>query len=101
MAKLWSLRGLSWRELAKRTCRKSWDDEIFGQSASGSEWRGALLDSFKTGSSSGCIVAHYANHTANKRESRLRYGSLTGSRVCGLGSAERDLGHDNRSEEGI
>jgi membrane protein len=72
MAELWSLRGLSWRELAKRTCRKSWDDEIFGQSArmalyfffalfpvlllllillgwsaSGSEWRQALLDSFK------------------------------------------------------
>jgi hypothetical protein len=33
MAELWSLRGLSWRELTKRTCRKSWDDEIFGQSA--------------------------------------------------------------------
>jgi membrane protein len=33
MAELWSLRGLSWRELAKRTCRKSWDDEVFGQSA--------------------------------------------------------------------
>jgi hypothetical protein len=33
MAELWSLRGLSWRELAKRTCRKSWEDEIFGQSA--------------------------------------------------------------------
>lgn len=73
MAELWSLRGLSWRELAKRTCRKSWDDEIFGQSARlafylffgifpallllimllgesvgpGSELRGALLDSFK------------------------------------------------------
>jgi membrane protein len=73
MAELWSLRGLSRRELAKRTCRKSWDDEIFGQSArmaiyfffalfpvlllllillgesggSGSEWRRALLDSFK------------------------------------------------------
>jgi hypothetical protein len=33
MAALWSLRGLSWRDLAKRTCRKSWEDEIFGQSA--------------------------------------------------------------------
>ena len=33
MAKLWSLKGLSWRELAKRTCRKSWDDEVFGQAA--------------------------------------------------------------------
>jgi membrane protein len=73
MAELWSLRGLSWKELARRTCRKSWDDEIFGQSArltfyfffalfpvlllllillgrSGgarSELFGALLDSFK------------------------------------------------------
>jgi hypothetical protein len=34
MAELWSLRGLSGRELAKRTIRKSWEDEIFGQSAS-------------------------------------------------------------------
>ena len=33
MAYLWSLKGLSWRELAKRTCRKSWDDEVFGQAA--------------------------------------------------------------------
>ena len=33
MAKLWGLRELSWRELAKRTCRKSWDDEVFGQAA--------------------------------------------------------------------
>ncbi len=73
MAELWSLRGLSWRELAKRTCRKSWDDEIFGQAArmalyfffalfpvlllllillsksagSRSEWGDALVDSFK------------------------------------------------------
>jgi membrane protein len=73
MAELWSLRGLSWRELAKRTCRKSWEDEVFGQSArlafyfffaifpvlllllillgrfagAGSEVFGALLDSFK------------------------------------------------------
>ncbi len=31
MAELWSLRGLSWHELAKRTCRKSWEDQIFGQ----------------------------------------------------------------------
>ena len=33
MAQLWTMKGLSWRELAKRTCRKSWDDEVFGQSA--------------------------------------------------------------------
>ena len=33
MAALWGLRGLSWRELVKRTCRKSWDDEVFGQAA--------------------------------------------------------------------
>ena len=33
MTGLWSLRGLSWRDLAKRTCRRSWDDEVFGQAA--------------------------------------------------------------------
>ena len=33
MTQLWSLRGLSWWEVAKRTCRKSWEDEVFGQSA--------------------------------------------------------------------
>ena len=73
MTLLWSLRGLSWRELAKRTCRKSWEGDVFGQSArlafyfffalfpvlllllillsawsaaGGSERRGALLESF-------------------------------------------------------
>jgi len=33
MAEFWSLRGLSWLELAKRTLRRSWEDEVFGQSA--------------------------------------------------------------------
>lgn len=33
MTQFWSQRGLSWRELAKRTCRKSWEGEVFGQSA--------------------------------------------------------------------
>jgi membrane protein len=33
MADLWRLRELSLGELAKRTCCKSWDDEVFGQSA--------------------------------------------------------------------
>lgn len=73
MAELWSLQGLSWIELAKRTCRSSWEDEVFGQAArlafyyflgifpaillllillntsagTGSELRGTLLDSFR------------------------------------------------------
>jgi len=73
MAELWSLRGLSWRELARRTCRRSWEDEVFGQAArltfyyflgifpalllllvvlntfagAGSEFRNTLLDSFR------------------------------------------------------
>jgi membrane protein len=81
MAELWSLRGLSWPELAKRTCRKSWDDEVFGQAArlsfyyflamfpalllllilldtfagTGSELRGTLLDSFRQ------ILSHEAS----------------------------------------
>jgi membrane protein len=33
MAMLWSLRGLSWRELAKRTGRSSWEHEVFGQAS--------------------------------------------------------------------
>lgn len=33
MAELWSLRGIGFRELAKRVYRRSWKDEIFGQSA--------------------------------------------------------------------
>jgi membrane protein len=33
MAMFWSLRGLSWRELASRTCRSSWEHEVFGQAA--------------------------------------------------------------------
>jgi membrane protein len=73
MAELWSLRGLSWRELAKRTCHSSWEDEVFGQAArlafyyflgifpalllllillntfaaTGSELRNTLVDSFQ------------------------------------------------------
>jgi len=73
MAQLWSLRGLSWREWVKRTCRRSWEDEVFGQAArlafyyflglfpallllllllnalatTGSELRNMLLDSFQ------------------------------------------------------
>ena len=73
MGELWSLRGLSWRELAGRTCRRSWEDEVFGQAArltfyyflgifpalllllvvlntfasTGSEFRNTLLESFQ------------------------------------------------------
>jgi membrane protein len=73
MAELWSLRGLSWREWMKRTCRRSWEDEVFGRAArlafyyflaifpavlllllllkafagTGSQLRNTLLDSFQ------------------------------------------------------
>jgi uncharacterized BrkB/YihY/UPF0761 family membrane protein len=73
MAELRRLRGLSWWELAKWTCRSSWEDEVFGQAArfafyyflgifpallvlllllntfanTGSELRNTLLDSFQ------------------------------------------------------
>src|SRR5579875_3231105 len=33
MAELWSLRGLSWRDWITRTCRRSWQDEVFGKAA--------------------------------------------------------------------
>lgn len=73
MAQLWSLRGLSWREWIRRTCHRSWEDEVFGQAArlafyyflaispavlllllllklfasTGTELRNTLLDSFQ------------------------------------------------------
>ena len=33
MNDLWTLGGLSWRELFKRTLKDSWEDEVFGQAA--------------------------------------------------------------------
>jgi len=33
MLNLWTLGGLSWRELLKRAARESWQDEVFGQAA--------------------------------------------------------------------
>ncbi|HEX7362405.1 MAG TPA: YihY/virulence factor BrkB family protein [Bryobacteraceae bacterium] len=72
MAEWWALRALSWSDLAKRTWREVWDDEVFAKSArlafyfffalfpvllllvmllaetgtSGSQFRAALLDAF-------------------------------------------------------
>src|SRR4051812_21363146 len=73
MAALRSLRGLSWQQWIRRTCRRSWEDEVFGQAArlafyyflaispavlllllllqlfasTGSELRNTLLDAFQ------------------------------------------------------
>ncbi len=33
MVDLWTLGGLSWKELFLRTCKESWEDEVFGQAA--------------------------------------------------------------------
>jgi membrane protein len=33
MLNLWSLGGLTWKELLSRTVRESWEDEVFGQAA--------------------------------------------------------------------
>ena len=110
MAALWSLRGLSWRDLAKRTCRKSWEDEIFGQSArlafyfffaifpalllllillgksadAGSELRGALLDSFKQvlPPDASALIAKTI-WQLNKRENVLGAGAI----LAGVGAA--------------
>ncbi len=109
MAELWNLRGLSWRELAKRTCRQSWDDEVFGQSARltfyfffalfpllllllillnkfpriGSELRGALLDSFKQilPPDASALIAETI------RQLNERAVSGTGAILAGIGAA--------------
>ena len=99
MAELWSLRGLTWRELAKRTCRSSWDDEVFGQAArlafynflgifpalllllllldtfasTGSELRNTLLDSFQQ------IVPREASALITKTIGELNAIAVSGS----------------------
>ena len=127
MAFLWSLRGLSWRELAKRTCRRSWDDEVFGQAArlafyyllsmfpvlllllilfdklagpgsTGSNLRDTLLGAFQQ------ILPRDASaliaKTVGRTECRSRYRRWSRIRGVGLrlGRLEWHLGHDDRTE---
>jgi membrane protein len=99
MADFWSLRGLSWRELAKRTCRRSWEDAVFGQAARlafyyflsifpalllllllldkfasiGSELRNTLLDSFQQ------IVPPEASILITKTAGELNARSVIGA----------------------
>ncbi|MDQ2841618.1 MAG: hypothetical protein M3Y72_11390 [Acidobacteriota bacterium] len=127
MTPLWRLGGVCWLELAKRTCRNSWEEDVFGQSArlafyfffalfpvllllillsagsavGGSAGRGALLDSFTQllpPNASSLIVTTIGQP---KRESRPRQRGHTGRPVCRLGSAEWNLGHYDRSEQGL
>jgi membrane protein len=109
MAQLWSLKGLSWRELAKRTCRKSWDDEVFGQAArlafyyflslfpvlllllivfdkladTGSNLRDTLLGAFQQ------ILPRQASALIAKTVAELNAGAVIGAGAvaAGLGSA--------------
>jgi membrane protein len=112
MAYLWSLRGLSWRELAKRTCRRSWEDEVFGQAArlafyyllsmfpvlllllilfdklansgsTGSNLRNALLGAFQQ------ILPREASALISKTLGELNAGAVVGAGAvyAGLGSA--------------
>ncbi len=99
MAELWSLRGLSWQELAKRTCRRSWEDEVFGQAGrlafyyflgifpalllllalldtfrdTGPELRNTLLDSFQQ------IVPQEASALIAKTVGELNAGAVVGA----------------------
>jgi membrane protein len=109
MARLWSLKGLSWGELAKRTCRKSWDDEVFGQAArlafyyflslfpvlllllilfdklagTGSNLRDTLLGAFQQ------ILPREASDLIAKTVAELNAGAVIGAGAvaAGLGSA--------------
>ena len=123
MADLWGLRELSWRELAKRTCRKSWDDEVFGQAArlafyyflsmfpvlllllilldkfvssgsTGSHLRNTLLGAFQQ------ILPREASELMAKTVDQLNAGAVIGAGAvyAGLGAA---WGHDGRPEQGV
>ena len=111
MTDLWSLRGLSWRDLAKRTCRRSWDDEVFGQAArlafyyflsmfpvllllliwldqfagtgsTGSNFRDTLLGAFRQ------VLPREASELMAKTVGQLNAGAVigTGAVYAGLGS---------------
>ncbi len=109
MADLSGLQGLSWWELAKRTCRKSWDDEVFGQAArlafyyflslfpvlllllivldklvsTGSNLRNTLLGAFQQ------ILPREASALIAKTVGELNAGAVIGAGAvwAGLGSA--------------
>jgi membrane protein len=99
MADFWSLRGLSFWELMKRTSRRSWEDHVFGQAArlafyyfvsifpalllllrlldtfgsTGSELRNTLLDSFQQ------IVPQEASTLIAKTTAELNARSIVGA----------------------
>jgi membrane protein len=106
MTRFWSLGGLSWWELAKRTCLKSWEDEVFGQSArlafyfffalfpalllllisfsiattGGSKGRAALLDSFAQ------VLPPAASALMAKTVQELNARAVLGSGSIGAGA---------------
>ena len=125
--RFWSLRGLSWRDLTKRACRRSWDDEVFGQAArlafyyflsmfpvllllliwldtfaaagpTGSNLRDTLNGRLPAGLASRSIGANGENRWSTECRSRYRRGSRGRGVGFGLGRLERDLGHDDRPE---
>jgi membrane protein len=109
MAHLWNPPGLSCWALAKRTCRKSWDDEVFGQAArlafyyflslfpvlllllilfdrlagTGSNLRDTLLGAFQQ------ILPREASALIAKTVAELNAGAVIGAGAvaAGLGSA--------------
>jgi len=127
MTDLWSLRGLSWRELARRTCRRSWDDEVFGQAArlafyyflsmfpvlllllmwldkfagagsTGSNLLDTLLGAFQQ------VLPREASELMAKTVGQLNTGAIIGAGRClrwaglRLGCFEWHLGHDDRTQ---
>jgi membrane protein len=106
MTRLWDLPGLTWWELAKRTCRKSWEGEVFGQSAQlafyfffslfpalllllillamsaaeGSRGRAALLDSFSQ------ILPQGASALIAKTVEELNARAVLGAGAVGAGA---------------
>jgi membrane protein len=109
MAELWSLRGLSWREWIRRTCHRTWQDEVFGQAgrlafyyflaispavlllllllklfgSTGSELRNTLLDSFQQVLPA--EVSSLIAKTTNELNSRASVG--VGALSAALGAA--------------
>ena len=126
MAEFWSLRGLSWRQLLLRTCRRCWEDDVFGQAGrlafyyflgtfpaillllvlqdmfGGSGLRDTLLDCFRR------IFPPDASALITKAvgelDAKASIGAGALARGCvrfGMDYPERHLGYDGGPEQGL
>ncbi|HXE09348.1 MAG TPA: YihY/virulence factor BrkB family protein [Acidobacteriaceae bacterium] len=71
---LWNLEGISIRELARRTWRSTWNDDLFGSAAEMGYW--FLFALFPTLVSASSMVGIFARRAAENYDHLLRFAAL-------------------------